>query len=103
MPDSPAIRTGWHRLALTCPQCHVGAEVSVYLDTRLTSDHSGATLRAALSGKPVEHRCRQLRLTTSAGQLFPDDAAADPDGVPGQLTLDGTDQAAAAAPGNRWH
>ncbi len=89
MPDPAPLATGrYYRLALTCPECRAGLEVQVYLDTVHQSDLAGnATLRGKLSGKPVAHECRQLRLVAADGTPDPDGPGPDPGGVPGQLEL----------------
>jgi hypothetical protein len=59
---SPVLGCGHYVLNLQCPDCHQVTEVAIYLDTRLTVDSGGARLAAKLGGKPVDHRCNQLRL-----------------------------------------
>jgi hypothetical protein len=63
-------------------------EAQAWLGVRFTSDdRGGAALRGVLTGKAVDHVCRQLRLVAADGTPDPDGPGPDPGGVPGQLEL----------------
>lgn len=70
---TPVLACGQYLLNLQCPDCKAVQEVAVFLDTRLTVDAAGARLAAKLNGKPVDHLCGQLRVTTAQGEPLPDD------------------------------
>ena len=57
---TPAIDCGGYILLMRCPSCNGGAEVFVVLDTRLTVEKDGGTLRPSFHSSGVEHRCGQL-------------------------------------------
>ena len=59
MTSTPAIACGGYVLTMTCPNCRGSADVFVILDTRLTVEKDGGTLRPSFHSTGVDHRCSQ--------------------------------------------
>ena len=60
MTATPAIDCGGYIVRLQCPSCGNSSEVFIVIDTRLTVEKDGGTLRPSFHTSGVDHRCGQM-------------------------------------------